>query len=330
MSRRSISMARLGILISTLVLATALTAETVRAQPFCPEKVIRLVVPFPAGGPVDSVARLISEPLQQALRQSVIIENRSGASGTVGTGYVAQQPGNGCTILLSYDTHGVNPALLTDLPYDTLKDFKPVMLLGTVSNVLVAHPSNPWKTFDDLVAAAKRRGDIACATGGIGTVAHLSMKVIEQNYGFQLVYVPYRGGASAVQDVMGGHVPLMFGSVLSVSPLVRDGRVRALFQTGTKRDKLLPNVPTLAELGHPELSIVSWVGIFMPASTPDELATRLNEVMATILRDETLLSRLGEIGIQVVASSPPALQSFVESEITRWTDVVKRYDIKSP
>jgi tripartite-type tricarboxylate transporter receptor subunit TctC len=325
---RFVAAARLGFLFSALTLSALLNAETAKAEPFCLEKVIRLVVPFPPGGPVDSVARLISEPLQKELGQRVIIENRSGASGTVGTGYVAQQPGNGCTVLLSYDTHGVNPAMFTNLPYDTLKDFKPVMLLGTVSNVLVAYPSNPWTTFDELVTAAKQKSDIACATGGIGTVAHLTMKVIEQAYGFQLLYVPYRGGASAVQDVIGGHVPLMFGSVLSVSPLVRDQHVRALFQSGTKRSKLLPNVPTLAELGHPDLSIVSWIGVFMPESTPDVLALRLNEVLATILRDERVLERLNDIDIQVVASSPQDLQSFVESEISRWTDVVKRYDIK--
>jgi tripartite-type tricarboxylate transporter receptor subunit TctC len=302
-------------------------AAAAQTKPFCSESVIRIVVPFAPGGPVDSVARLISEPLRVALSQTVIVESRPGASGSVGAAYVAQQPANGCTILLSYDTQGVNPALYPNLPFDTLKDFKSVMLLGTVSNVVVVHPSQPWTSFEQLVADAKKT-EFAYATGGSGTLAHLTMKILEQDFGFQMRHVPYRGGAPAAQAVIGGHVPVMIGSVLSVAPAVQDKRIRALFQTGLKRDALLPDVPTLSELGRPGFNVVSWLGMFMPKGTPDALITRLNEALVKIMRDATIQSRFNALGVQVVGSSPQEMQTFLEKEVRRWTDVVKRYNIK--
>ena len=304
--------------------------EPGHAQAFCPESVIKLIIPFPAGGPVDSAARIISEPLRDALGQTVILETRTGASGTTATAFVAQQPGNGCTILLSYDTHGVNPALFENLPYDTLTAFKPVTLLGTIPNVLAAHPTKPWKTLDELVAAAKGKDDeLAYATGGNGTVAHLTIKRIEQLYEIHMRHVPYRGAAPAVQDTLGGHVPMMMGSVLALGPAIRDGRLRALVQTGAKRHPMLPETPTLAELGQPGFEAVSWIGVFLPASTPDAVVTRLNGALRDILAKADVQQRLAGLGVQIVGSSPAELQSFVENEVRRWTEIVRRHNVKA-
>src|SRR5882762_3925415 len=206
--------------IALVLLASGTAARAV--EPFCPESAVKIVVPFPPGGPTDISARLLGERLRERLGQNVIVEARAGGSGSIGTGYVAQQPGNGCTILLSYDTHAVNPALYP-LPFDTVAAFKPVMLIGTIPNALAVHASQPWKTFDELIAAAKKT-ELVYATGASAGVAHFAMKLIEQIYGVELRHVPYKGGAPATQDLVGGHVPMMMGSVFVLAPAVSDGK----------------------------------------------------------------------------------------------------------
>ena len=313
---------------TTVCLAIALAPPAVRAaEPFCPEANIKIVPPFPPGGPTDITARLIGEKLRVQFGQNVIVEPRPGASGAIGTGYVAQQPGNGCTILLSYDTHAVNPALYP-LPFDTVTAFKPVMLIGTMPNAIAVHPSRPWKTFDELMAAAKA-SHLVYATGASAGVAHFTMKLIEQMYGVEMQMVPYKGGAPAAQDLFGGHVPMMIGSVFVLAPGVRDGRARALVQTGAKRHPLMPDVPTVAELGHPGFDAASWMGIFLPAGASDALVTRLHDALAVALEDAVVRERLTALGVEITASSPAELGAFVKSEIARWTEVVKRYDIKA-
>jgi tripartite-type tricarboxylate transporter receptor subunit TctC len=295
-------------------------------EPFCPESAVKIVVPFPPGGPTDISARLLGERLRDRLGQNVIVEARAGASGSIGTGYVAQQPGNGCTVLLAYDTHAVNPALYP-LPFDTVTAFKPVMLVGTIPNAIAVHPSQPWKTFDALIAAAKT-SELVYASGASAGVAHFSMKLIEQLYGVELRHVPYKGAAPAVQDLIGGHVPMMIGSVLALAPSVNDGKARALVQTGAQRHPLLPDTPTVAELGHPGFNTASWIGIFLPASAPDALVTRLHDDLAVVLQDPFIRDRMAAIGVELVGSSPKELGAFVNGEIARWTDVIKRYNIK--
>jgi tripartite-type tricarboxylate transporter receptor subunit TctC len=311
--------------VALVVLACAPAARAV--EPFCPESAVKIVVPFPPGGPTDISARILSERLRDRLGQNVIVEARAGASGSIGTGYVAQQPGNGCTILLAYDTHAVNPALYP-LPFDTVAAFKPVMLIGTIPNVLAAHPSQPWKTLDDMIAAA-RKTTLVYGSGASAGVAHFSMKLIEQLYGVELQHVPYKGAAPAVQDLIGGHVPMMIGSVLALAPAINDGRARALVQTGAKRHPLLPDTPTVAELGHPGFSTASWIGIFVPASTTDTMVTRLHDDLAAVLQDPHVRDRMTAIGVELVVSSPAELGAFVNGEIARWTDVIKRYNIQA-
>jgi tripartite-type tricarboxylate transporter receptor subunit TctC len=309
-------------------LALALPGEAL-AQAVCPENVIRIVVPFPPGGPTDVAARLLAEKLKDRFGQNVIVESKAGAGGATGTGYVAQQPGNGCTLLLAYDTHAVNPVLL-QLPFDTLTAFKPVVMIGTIPNIIGAHPSQPYKTFAEMAAEAKKEPDrLAYATGGTGTVAHLSMKQIEQQYGMELRNVPYRGGAPAAADVVAGHVPMMVGSVQALGKFVQDGKVRALVQLGTKRHPMLPDTPTMDELGMKGFSSASWMGIFVPSSTPDATVTRFHDDLANVLGDPWIRERMASMGVELTVGSSADLGAFVKSELTRWGDVVKRYNIKA-
>ncbi len=298
------------------------------AQTVCPESVIRIVVPFPPGGPTDVSARVLAEKLKDRLGQNVIVESRAGAAGATGTGYVAQQPGNGCTMLLAYDTHAVNPSLLK-LTFDTATAFKPVMLIGTIPNMIAAHPSQPWTSFAEMVAAAKKESEsLAYATGGSGTVAHMSMKLIEQAYGVKLRQVPYKGGAPAAADLIAGHVPMMIGSVTALGAFVRDGKARALVQLGAARHPLLPDTPTLAELGQKGFTSEAWIGIFVPAATPDSAVARFNTELKTVLQDPWVRERMAAIGVQLTGSSPEQLGSFVKSEMARWGEVVRAHGIK--
>jgi tripartite-type tricarboxylate transporter receptor subunit TctC len=309
-------------------LALTLPGEAL-AQLVCPENVIRIIVPFPPGGPTDVAARLLAEKLKDRVGQNVIVESRAGAGGATGTGYVAQQPGNGCTLLLAYDTHAVNPVLL-QLPFDTLTAFKPVVMIGTIPNIIGAHPAQPYKTFAEMVAKAKKEPDrLAYATGGTGTVAHLSMKQIEQQYGMQLRNVPYRGGAPAAADLVAGHVPMMVGSVQALGKFVRDDKVRALVQLGAKRHPMLPDTPTMDELGMTGFSSASWMGIFVPSSTPDATVTRFHDDLANVLGDPWVRERMASMGVELTVGSSADLGEFVKSELARWGDVVKRYNIKA-
>src|SRR5215470_16056541 len=303
-------------LIATLLVPLMLAGGARAAEPFCPESAIKIVAPFPPGGPTDITARLLGERLREQFGQNVIVESRAGASGAIGTAYVAQQPGNGCTILLSYDTHAVNPAVYP-LTFDTVAAFKPVMLIGTIPNAVAVHASQPWQTFDQLMAAA-RSGRLVYASGASAGVAHFSMKLIEQLYGVEMQHVPYKGGAPAVQDLFGGHVPIMIGSVFALAPGVQDGRARALVQTGARRHPLMPDVPTVAELGHPGFNTASWMGIFLPAAASDALVVRLHDALVVALQDQIVRDRLTALGVQLVGSSPDELGAFVKSEIARW------------
>ena len=309
-----------------VALAGSLFSGAHAIEPFCPEPSVKIVAPFQAGGPTDISARILAEKLRDRFGQNVIVEARGGASGAIGTGYVAQQPGNGCTMLLSYDTHAVNPALYP-LPFDTVTAFKPVMLVGTIPNAVAVHPSQPWRTLDELMAAAKTT-KLVYASGASAGVAHFSMKLIEQMYGVEMQHVPYKGGAPAAQDLFGGHVPIMVGSVLALAPSVKDGRARALVQTGATRHPLMPDVPTVAELGHPGFNTASWIGIFLPASASDARVTRLHDDLAVVLQDPWVRDRFSAIGVELTGSSPQELRSFVNAEIARWSEVIRRYDIK--
>ena len=304
-----------------LTLPLAGSASVRAAEPFCPEANIKIVAPFPPGGPTDITARLLGEKLRVAFGQTVVVEPRPGASGAIGTGYVAQQPGNGCTMLLSYDTHAVNPALYP-LSFDTVTAFKPVMLIGTIPNAIAVHPSRPWKTFDELIAAAKKE-HLVYATGATAGVAHFTMKLIEQMYGVEMQMVPYKGGAPAAQDLFGGHVPMMIGSVFVLAPGVRDGRVRALAQTGAKRHPLMPDVPTTGEAGYPSFELEAWVALFAPAGTPPEVIAKLTQATQESLKSPAVIERARTTGMAIRFMPPAELDTTVKADLAYWSKVIR-------
>ena len=317
---RAVAMTALAMLVSA--------GASAQPQPVCSESVLRIVVPFPPGGPTDVAARVLAEKLRDRLGQNVIVESRAGAAGATGTAYVASMPGNGCTMLLAYDTHAVNPSLL-QLPFDTATAFKPVILIGIIPNMIAAHPSQPWNSFPDMVAAAKKDPDnLAYATGGSGTVAHMSMKLVEQYFGIQLRQVPYRGGAPAAQDLLAGHVPMMVGSVTALGGFVREGKAKALVQTGATRHPQLPDTPTLAESGMKDFQAAAWIGIFVPSASADPIVTRFNAELKAVLQEDWVRERLAAVGVQIIGSDPATLGDHVKSEMARWADVVKRANIR--
>ena len=317
--------------VALAAVAVLASPKSLRAENICPENAIRLVSPFPAGGPTDVAARIVAEKLKERIGQNVIVENRAGAGGATGTGYVAQQPGNGCTMLLSYDSHAVNPVLL-NLPFDTATAFKPVVMIGTIPNMIAAHPAQPYKTFAEMVAEAKKEPDrLAYATGGTGTVGHLSMKQIEQHYGMQLRNVPYRGGAPAAADL--DRRPCAADDGLGAGARqIRAGRQgpRAGATRPRSATRCCPTRRRSDEIdnGMKGFSSVSWMGIFVPAATPDATVARFHDEIAALLNDSWAKERWSRWASQLNVGTSAELGAFVKSEMARWGDVVKRYNIK--
>ena len=295
-----------------------------------PTKPVRFIVPFPPGGTVDPLARLLGTRLTAALGQQFVIDNRTGGSGSIGTAIAAKSAPDGYTYVFVFDTHAVNPALIPNLPFDTLKDLAPVMLVGTAPNALITSPSKPYKTLVDVIKAAKTKPDgITYGSVGSGSLGHLTMTLVQEAGGFKIVHVPYKGGGPMTTDVLGGHIELGIGSVALVSPQVKAGKVRALVTTGDKRSQALPDVPTLGEQGIPGLSAFAWWGILAPAGTPKAIVDKFHAELVKVLNQPDVRKQLTEtLGMDLVASEPAALQKFIQTEVNRWGKVVKQYGIK--
>ena len=290
-----------------------------------PVKPIRFIVCFPPGGTLDQIARRVQPLLQKELGQSVIIENKGGASGSIGTAAAAAALPDGYTILLVFDTHAVNPTLIQGLPYDTLKDFAPVMKIGWSPMLLGTHEATAYKTFADLVAAAKAKpGTVPYGTVGQGSLAHLAMSQIGNDLGINWTHVPYKGGGPLMNDATAGHVPVAIASLASIGPHVKSGKLRPLAVTSPARHQQFPDTPTMAELGLPGFQANAWWGIVVPAKTPPAIVQRLNQAFSVAFNDagvkETLID---QGGIIYELSSPAAFGTFLEGEISRWAKVVK-------
>ena len=313
------------------VLAGALvTPLAARAQAW-PPSVMRVIVPFPAGGSVDAVARLVQAGLQQRLGTSVLIENQAGGSGSVGAARVAKSPPDGSTWLFVFDSHAVNP-FLQPLPYDSTKDLDPVMLIGTAPNVLATHPSRPYKSLSEVVAAAKAKPDtISYATIGAGSLGHLTMVRLGKQAGIQLAHVPYRGGGPAMNDAIAGHVDLIIGSAALVNPQLEAKALRALVQFGPSRASAptLSEVPTATESGLAGVESSAWWGVFAPPGTPASIVERFVAALRATLRDERVAKTLTETQqISVRAEGPEEFRRFFEREMQVWGAVVRENDIK--
>lgn len=313
-----------------IMLGAIATPFVAQAQKAWPPSNIRIVVAYPPGGSTDAIMRLVQTPLQDRLGTTIIIENRAGASGSVGTGWVVKSPPDGNTWLAVFDNHAANPFVLPNLPYDTEKDFDPVLLIGTAPYLIATARAKPFNTLADVVAAAKQKpGSVSYASVGSGSVGHLAMVLLSDRAGVKLVHVPYRGGGPAMTDALGGHVDLLVGSTALSMPQVKTGNLRALAQTGKSRNSFLANVPTVSESGYPGFEAYAWWGIFAPAGTPKPIIERFGNEMAACLREERIAKQLTETQqVSLTLGGPQVLREFVGSQMRVWGEVVKDHDIK--
>ena len=310
-------------------LLLSLAALTASAQDW-PTKAVKFVVPFPPGGSVDPLARLLGAKLGESTRQQFIIENKPGASGSIGTAFVAKSAPDGYTFVVVFDTHGVNPSLIPNMPFDTAKDLVPVMLVGTAPMAIATAASKPYQNWVDVIKAAKAKPDsVSFGSIGNGSLGHLTMILVQQAAGLKLIHVPYKGGGPMSTDAIGGQIELAIGSVAVIAPHVKGGKLRALAVTGQKRSSSMPEVPSLSELGLPGFNALAWWGIFAPAGTPKPIIDKLHAELAKALGQADLRKTLVEtLGMDLVVSTPEAEQKFLHDEMARWGKVVKDNGIK--
>jgi tripartite-type tricarboxylate transporter receptor subunit TctC len=288
-----------------------------------PTKPVRMVVPFPPGGATDIVGRLVASKLQDIWKQPVVVENKPGAGTVVATDFVAKAPPDGYTLGFVITAHVINPSLRSNLPYDTLKDLAAVAQVSQQHMVIAANPSFEANTIAELIALAKKNpGKIAYATPGEGTAMHLTIERLKSAAGIDLVHVPYKGGAPAQQDVLGGRVPLLVDVHYAVQPLLKSGKLKALALLSPQRVKSIPDLPVIADTV-PGVSALSMVGVVAPSATPGDLVHRISSDIARALRSADLRQRMLEVGMEPVGSTPEQFDSFIRSEIERWSGMVK-------
>lgn len=312
-------------LTALLALALALICGPLHAQEDYPNRPIRLIVPFAAGGSTDIVARIIAAKMSEILKQQVIVDNRGGAGGNLGAAAVAKATPDGYTVLMgTVATHAINPALYTKMPYDPVKDFAPVSLLVNVPNVVIVHPSLNVKTTEELIALLKANpGKYEYASSGIGTPLHLSGALFESMAGVKMVHVPYKGAGPAMLDVVSGQVKIMFDNLPSAIGHIRKGSVVGLAVTTKERSPAAPDLPTVSESGLPGYETYSWNAIFAPAGTPMAIIDKLAKAGAAAVADPDVKAKLADISAVSVGSTPDALAAHVKAELAKWGPVVK-------
>jgi len=294
-----------------------------------PSRTIRVIVPVSAGGATDVFARTLASGLTEAWNQQVIVDNRPGAGGMIGSELVAKALPDGHTLLMAYTAHVTNPSLWTRLPYDTLNDFAPVAMVATVQNVLIVHPSLPARSVGELVDFARRRPhELDYASSGIGTAAHLAAVLFAQRTGLFLTHVPYKGGMPAIYELVGGQVSIMFGSLSTAHLHIARGRVRPLAVTGARRAVAAPQVPTMREAGVANYEALSWFALFAPAQTPGTVINKLNSETVAMLSQREIRERFLGQGAEVSPSTPGELGDRVRAEIAKWGGVIKAAGIK--
>ena len=293
-----------------------------------PTQPVKIIVPFPPGGTTDQIARHVQAPLTQILGQPVIVENRGGGSGSIGAAMVAKSPPDGYTWLLSFDTHGVNPSLIPNMPFDTLKDLAQVMLIGTSPMLLTAHPSTPYKSFKDVLEVAKKDpAKVSFGTIGSGSLGHLAMALVQEQVGATMTHIPYKGGGPLVQDAIAGHVPVAIGSAALLNPNVKAGKLRALAVTSPQRFAPMPEVATVSEQGVPGFDSEAWWGLHAPAGVPAPIVARMHKAFSEALKTPAVEEKLTAQGVVLRLTSPQEFQRFLENEVKRWARVVKENKI---
>lgn len=302
-------------------MALCIVAGAASSQTY-PSKPVRYIVPYAPAGAYDVLARIVAAKLSAMWGQQVIVDNRPGAEGNIGTDIVAKSPPDGYTILMGgLPTHAINPALYKKLPYDHIRDFAPVSLVGMVPTVLVAHPSLPAKTVKEFIAFARANpGKISY--GGGGTALHLSMEMLRSMTGIDVVYVPYKGSGPAITDLLAGQISVMFDSIPAELQYIKSGRLRALGVGSAKRSPVLPDVPTLKESGLPYEATL-WYAIFAPAGVPKAIIDKMNADVTKTLKAEDVLRRFSDMGVEAAPSTPAELTAYVKEETAKWAKAVK-------
>jgi tripartite-type tricarboxylate transporter receptor subunit TctC len=295
-----------------------------------PSRPIRLVVPYPPGGGTDIVGRVLGQKLHESLGQPVIIDNRGGAGGTIGTGLAAKSAPDGYTLLLVPTSHVINPSIYAKLPYDTAKDFAPITMVASAAILMAVHPGVPADTVSGFIEAAKARPQALANYGsaGTGTVFHLTGELFKRLAGLPVQHVPYRGGAPTVTALLAGEIPLAFETMLALQPHVRAGTLRALAVTSPRRSAIMPEIPTTAEAGFPPLVADNSYALFAPAGTPAPILARLHDATVAVLALSDIRDRLREQGAEVVGNSPAELAAYVAAEIPKWAALARQAGVK--
>jgi len=314
-------------LISLFLLGVSFAAGAVEVFP---NRQVRIVVPFAAGGSTDLLARNIAQRLNEGWKQPVIVENRAGGGGIVGSEHVVKSPPDGYTMLMgTVTTHAVSVSLYRKLPFDPQRDFAPIIEIAHIPQMLSVHPTIPVRSVKELVALAKARpGEMNYGTAGAGSASHMAMEYFQSLAKIKMVHVPYKGTGPALIDLLGGHLGLMFDVIMTSLPHVQTGKLRTLGISGLKRSPITPDVPTIAESGYPGYEAMVWFAFFAPAGTPPDVVRRLNEETARALQSAKMREILGSQGLEVVAGSPADLGKRVASEIGKWRKVIAEAGIK--
>ena len=307
-----------------LVAAMALAAGTAAAQSF-PSKPVRMVVTFPTGGAPDILARTISEKINPAWGQTVVVDNKPGAGGNIGAEFVARAPADGYTLVMgTVGTHSINGSLYAKMPYDMVKDFAPVTLIASTPNLLVVNNDVPAKNLTELIALARAKpGQLTFGSPGIGTSVHVSGELFNSLAGVRTTHVPYKGRQMAIPDLLGGSITMMFDNMPSALPVVREGKLRAIGVTSSKRSPSAPEIPTIAEQGLPGFEATSWFAVFAPAGTPRPVIDQLHAEMVRIFNLPDVQQKLRTLGLDPILGGPDELARVQQSEIAKWAKVVK-------
>ena len=295
-----------------------------------PHKPIRLIVPFTPGGVTDTGARVVADKLGARLGQSVVVDNRPGASGNIGTQMVAAAAPDGYTLLLGFDgTLVINPHVYSKVPFDTMKDFAPVSKIGDAVLVIVVHPSVPVKTFPELVAYSKTNpGGVSYGSAGTGSTPHLAGELLKIRTGANFVHVPYKGGGQSLTDVVGGSLPMLYTAVAGAYPFVQKGQIRAIAVSSTQRLASLPDVPTVAESGVSGYESSSWIGILAPAKTPQPIVDRLQRELHAVVHSPEVKERLASLGISASGSTPSEFSAQIQADLKKYAETVKTANVK--
>lgn len=311
----------------TFVAACALAAASL-AHAAWPERPITIVVPYAPGGAADALARVLAVKMGAKLGTSVIVDNRAGASGTIGAAFAAKAQPDGYTVLYDATPYSINPHMFPKMPY-AADALQPLSLVSLAPNILIVKADSPYKDVKDLIAKAKAQpGKVNYASGGSGTVQRLASELFRQKLGLDMVHVPYKSGGPAITDVMGGQVDFMFSTVAASSPLVDSGKLRALAISSPKRSPRLPNVPTVGETVIPDYEVYEWNGMFVPAGTPPDIAGKLQKAVAESLQDEEVKKRFSDVGAQPIGSTPAQFADYLKKEDAKWGEVVRKGNIK--